>query len=338
MIAQTPRDPWRTVWRIATGDGWLAILLLALAAGLTITTLLPQMPSDSPVAYARWLSETQARLGRATPALQTLGLFTVTRSLGFRTLLALTAACLALRLIEIGSRLRRKWAWADLFPTLAHAGTLVLLAGLLVTHLWGWQATGVVVLGDERVALPGTAGWLALDQDTLRVSHSAGLATFVEARGPAIRARAIDNSGQVLSLRQAPESDPLAELSVALTEDRYFAIPDAQLVVRLTLQPGQHLQPDSPVLVQVYRSPPGELATEAVMEGSAEVTVDNVTLHLTRIPYAKVTATFNPGSWPTGAGIVLLAVGLLGDVALVARRFRQREKTEGQAPLESEEA
>ena len=70
MIAQTARDPWRVAWQIATSDYVIAILLLGIAAGLVITAWLPQMPVADPVAYARWLSETQGRFGNATAAIQ----------------------------------------------------------------------------------------------------------------------------------------------------------------------------------------------------------------------------------------------------------------------------
>jgi hypothetical protein len=326
MFTQAPRDPWRAVWRVATDDRLLAILLLALAMGLTISVLFRQMPVDGPAAYARWLSETQARLGQATATLQTLGLFTVTRSLGFRALLALTAACLALRLVEMSSRLRHRWTWADFFPALAHVGALVLLAGRLVTRLWGWQVKDIVVLAGEQATLPNAPGWVALDQDSLKVSHGAGVVAFVGTYGPGVRAWASDNAGRSPSLQTA-ESDPTAELTAALTEDCYFAIPEAHLVVRLTPQPGRPLTAHSPVLIQVYRSPPGELALEDVMEGEASVTVDGVTVHLTSKPYARITATFNPGLWPTGAGVAFLAAGVLGGIALALHGPGWREIT-----------
>jgi len=324
MFTQTPRDPWRAVWRVATDDRLLAALLLALAIGLIISVLFRQMPVDGPAAYARWLSETQARLGRATATLQTLGLFTVTRSFGFRTLLALTAACLMLRLIEIGGQLRHKWAWAGVFPALAHLGALVLLAGLLVTRLWGWQVRDIVVLVGERATLPNAPGWVALDGDTLKVSHSAWLVTFVETYGPGVHTWASDSAGRPLALQTA-ESDRVAELTVALTEDHYFAIPEARLVVRLTPQPGHPIGAHSPVIVQVYRSPPGELALEDVMEGEASLTVDGVTVHLASKPYARITATFNPGLWPTGAGVAFLTAGVLGSIVLAAHRGNRQE-------------
>ena len=379
MITQTPRDPWRTVWQIVTSDVLLAALLLAVAAGLTVTAGLPQMPVADPVAHARWLSEAQARFGKATQTMEALGLFTVARSLGFRAFLALLAGCLLLRLIESGDRLRRRqemaeptgewrvlasvrlpdvlddlrrrhyrvlrqpplfqadrWPWADLFPSLAHAGTLLLLVGLLITHLWGWRVEGLIVRSGEQVTLPGIEEWVVLDEDGRRVTHSPGVVTLIEERGPGVRASATDSTGQPLSLQRPLEPDPVTQLTVALAEDQYFAIPEAQLVVRLAPQPNHVIEAHGPVLVQVYRSPPGRLITEMVVEGEAELTVDEVTLELASAPYARLTATFDPGLWPTGISLVLLTAGLLGSVVWPVRRFWLRgeaEEVEGTGDL-----
>ncbi|MDY6875533.1 MAG: cytochrome c biogenesis protein ResB [Chloroflexota bacterium] len=369
MITQTPRqDPWRVVWQVAISDGLLIVLLLAVATGLSITAWLPQIPLADPVAYARQLSEAQTRFGEAAQTMQTLGLFTITRSLGFRALLALLAGCLLLRLVENGDWLRQsrkvtepagewetlaevrfpdaleglrhrhyrvlstptllqvdRWPWADLFPPLAHIGGLLLLVGLLLTHLWGWHFEGVIVQNSERVTLPHTEDWVALDDDTSRVTHSPGIVAFVEERGPGVQVNATDGTGQPLLLQQAAEASPVTQLTLALTEDQHFAIPEAQLGIRLAKQP-DHVKVHSPVLVQVYRSPPGRLVNEIVMEGDAELTVDDVTLEFTSMPYARVTATFNPGLWPTYTGIVLLLAGILGSIAWPVRRFWLREE------------
>lgn len=362
MISQTPRDPWRTIWRIVTGDGLPVILLLALAIGMTLTAWLPQMPLADPVAYAQWFSRAQSRFGEATATMQALGLFTVTRSLGFRALLTLLAGCLSLRLMESGDRLRRnreaaepvgewqslagarlpdaldslrarryrvlgepplfqadRWPLSELFPLLAHGGASLLLLGLLVTHLWGWRAEGLILQSGERVTLPDAEKWVALDKEARSVTHSPGVVTFVEQRGPGVQASAADGAGRSLSLQQAAGADPVAQLQAALTEDQYFAIPEVQLIVRLSPQT------DSSVRVQVYHSPPGRLVAETVMEGDAELAVDDVTLKLAAAPYARLTATFNPGLWPTGVGLVLLVVGLLGSVMWPARRFWLRQ-------------
>ena len=370
MAAQTPRDPWQAVWQLATSDGLLVVLLLVIAAGLTITAWLPQMPMADPVAYARRLSEAQARFGKATQTMQTLGLFTIARSFGFRALLALLAGCLLLRLIENGDRLRQsqevmepageweslagvrlpdvidglrsrhyrvlrqpplfqadRWPWANVFPLLAHAGGLLLLVGLLLTHLWGWRVEGLIIQSSERVTLHDTEKWVALDDDAHRVTHSPGIVTFVEERVPGVRISAADGTGQPLLLQQTAESNPVTQLTVALTEDQHIAIPEAQLGVRLAPQPGHAIEAHSPVLVQVYRSPPGQLTSETVVEGDAELTVGEVGLELISVPYARLTATFNPGLWPTGAGLVILIAGLLGSAAWPVRRFWLREET-----------
>lgn len=373
MIAQTTRDPWRATWRFATSDGLLAVLLLGIAVGLTTTVWLPQTPLADPAAYARWLSETQTRFGKATSTMQTLGLFALTRSFVFRALLSLLAGCLLLQLIESGNRLEQnreiaepgkewqalagvclsdvmddlrrrhyrvlsttsllqadRWPWADLFPLLARGGGLLLLVGLLLTHLWGWQVKGLIIQSGERVTLPGTEKWVALDDDAHTVTYSPGIMTFVEERGPGVQASATDSTGHSLSLQQTTDADPVTQLTVALTEDQYFAIPEAQLILRLAPQPGRVIAAHSPVLVQVYRSPPGRLETESVMEVETELTMGEATLELTSAPYARLTATFNPGLWPTAAGLVLLVAGPLGSAVWPVRRFWLREEA-GQA-------
>ena len=322
MVTSTPRDPWRIVWQIVTSDGLLTILLLAAAAGLMTTAWLSQAPTTDPAAYARWLSETQARFGKTTQTMQALGLFTVTHSFGFRTLLALTTGILLLRLVERGERLlsgadRRRWT--ALFPLLTHGGGLLLLTGLLITQLWGWQVEGLIVQGGEQIPVPGTKSWAALDKDTLRVTHSPGVVASVEAYGPGLRVSATDAQGNSLALQQAAEGEPLTQLTLALDKARFFAIPDIYLVVQLESQPSHPIEAHSPVLIQVYRSPPGRLEAETLIESDTEVTIDNVTLKLTSLPYARVTATFNPGMWPTGIGLVLVIAGVIGSIARAVR-------------------
>ena len=272
--------------------------------------------------------------------MQTLGLFTVTRSLGFRTLLALLAGCLALRLIEGGDRLLQKryrvlsapdaapplfqadrWPWGSLFPVLAHSGALLLLTGLLITHLWGWRVEGLIVQSGEEAALPDAEKWVALDEDIHEITHSPGLVTFVEEYGPGVKVRATDGAGASLSLQQPAGAALATELTIPLAEDQYLSIPEAQLIVRLSPQPDRVIEAHSPVLIQVYRSPPGHLMTESVVEGDAELAVDEVKLELSSAPYARVTATFNPGRWPTGLGLALLGTGIVGSLVWPARRF-----------------
>lgn len=374
MISQNPRDPWRMAWQVATSDILIAALLVGTAAGLALATWLPQTPFDNPVSYARWLSDVQARFRDATPSMQALGLFNVTRSFSFRALLALLAGCLLLRLIEGGDRMRRhremaqpagewrtledenvhlqdalddlrhrryrvlressliqadRWPWADLLPALVRAGGLVLLLGLLITAVWGWRVEGLTVQGSQPVPLPGTQAWVAVNAGGCRVKHSAGIVTFVEKCGPGVQVSAVDRTGRALSLQQTAEGDPQTEVTMALTEEQYFAIPEARLIVGIAPQPGPDSGPHDRALVRVFRSPSGNLINETVMDRDTELSVDDVTLILASRPYALLTATFNPGRWPTTAGLVLLTAGLMGSLAWPARRFWLREGSGG---------
>jgi len=367
MMAQTPRTPWRIAWQVATSDGLLIALLLSLAACLAVAPWLRQMPPGDPIAYAQWLSEMQARFGEATAPMQSLGLFAITSSPGFRILLALLGGCLLLRLVESGDRLRQaqkiaepggewrqlagarwpdviddlrgqryrvlneppllqadRWPVADLFPLLAYGGALLLLVGLLVANLWGWRVEGVIVRSGERVALPG-AKWVETYGEAHNVTHSPGIVTLVEQRGPGVQASATDNAGHPLPLQQTTGADPVAQLKMALAEDQYFAIPEAQLVIRLASRSNNGSDAHTPLLVQVYRSPPGQLTTETIIEGDTQLPVEGVTLNFASTPYTRLAATFNPGRWPTGVGLLLLVIGLLGSIVWPVRRFWLRK-------------
>jgi hypothetical protein len=334
MMVQTPsaprrRDLWRFIWQIVTGNGLLVILLLAAAAGLLAAAWLPQAPTADPEAYARWFSEAQARFGKATQPMQALGLFGVARSFGFRALLALLAGTLLLRLVERVDRLlsgTARWEWRELFPLLAHGGSLLLLTGLLVTHLWSWRIDGLIVQSGERLSVPGTKSWVALQEDASKVTHSPGIVVSTEALGPSVHISAVDDAGNALSLEQAAEADLHTELTLALAKDQHFAIPDAQLIIQLTPQNGHPVGSQSPVLVQIYHYPPIQLETETVVKGDAELRVDGATLRFVNRPYAQVTATFNPGMWPTGIGIALAIVGLVGSVVRSARKPKTDEE------------
>ncbi|MCP4542097.1 MAG: cytochrome c biogenesis protein ResB [Chloroflexi bacterium] len=369
MIAQTPRDPWRTVWQIATSDYLIAVLLLGITAGLMITTWLPQMPMANPVAYAQWLSETQARFENKTPTMQTLGLFNVTHSPGFRLLLTLVAGILLLRLIEISDRMQRnremtepegewheflgirlsditddlrrrryrllepptllqadRWPWADLFPLLAHIGGLLLLIGLLITQLWGWQTKELIIQSGQRVELANSGAFVAWDENTHAVTHSPGLLAFIEEQMPGIRAQASDGAEQSLTLQQSLNTEPAPTLTMALTEDQYFAIPEAQLVVRLAPHSNHITKTQRLVLVQVYRSPPGRLITETQIVGESKLPVDDIMLEFASVSYARLSVIFNPGLWPACIGLVILTIGLLGSIMWPTRKLWLQEK------------
>ena len=223
------------------------------------------------------------------------------------------------------------WPWAEISSLLIQGGGLMLLAGLLITHLWGWQVTGLIVQGGNRTTVRDK--WVALDPEARQATHSPHIITFVEEQTSGLKVKVIDETERPLSLQQTAEADPVTQLTMSLTEDQYFAIPEAQLVIRLTPQPG--IAAPNAALVQAYRSPPGRLIFEAIARGDTELAVDDVTLILTDAPYARLTITSNPGLWPTGVGLIFLIGGLMGRAIWPQRRFwlREKEQVEGVGKL-----
>jgi hypothetical protein len=359
-------DPWQIIWRFATSDSVLVILLLAIAASVMFTAWIPQRPS-SDVDYARWLSQVQARFGDVTPIVRTLGLFNVTGSFVFRTLVALVSGCLVLRLIERADRLWRSreatepgedwrgisgeslaelldrlrgrryravdessfyqvdhWPWADLCLLAVYSGALLLLMGLLLSYLWGWEVEGLVLQRGQRLSLPGD-DWVALSEAGSETRHSSGVISFVETRGPGVHVRAVNDDGEALQLQLAAEAEPSSDLLMALTEDKYFAVPEANLIAHLA---PRSQEPYTLVEVEVYRSPPGEIIADAVTDegGEADLSVESVRLELTPAPYARIAVSRDPGRWSAAFGLVLLMVGLVGNLTWPARRFWLRER------------
>ena len=360
-------DPWRTLWQAATGDGALVILLLVTAASLALSAWIPQQPG-SDAEYARWLSEAQLRFGGVTPALRSLGVFSITGSPGFRALLSLIGGCLLLRLVDSidgllqgrqvsgpsgdwteysGQQLRPlletlrrrryrvvgrsslfqidRWPLGRLLPLMAYIGGLLLLAGLLISRLLGWQVQGQVLQVGQRASLPGVGNWVVLTEDGGGIVHSAGVVGFPESEGPGVLVRAYGDGGHALQVQLAAAAEPGSEVLIPLTEDRYFAIPEADLVARLT---PRSTEADAVVDIQVYRSPPGEIVTEMASEkgGAASLMLEGVTIELSPAPYTVVTATYSPGRSASGSGLLLLMVGVVGSAVWPARTFWLREQ------------
>ncbi len=368
MISQLQHNPWRTGWRFATSEVTLVVLLLGLAISLSLTTWLPQAPrseseharwlSETQARFGPATSTLQA-LGLLTIThsvgfrllLALLAGCLLVRSVEHADHLQRGQAIAEppdawreipdheLPEVEADLRERRyrllpageddllqvdRWPWADLLPLLAHVGGLLLLIGLLLMHLWGWQVGDLTLQPGDQIAL-SDADWLAWDADRNDLTHSAGIIVHIEQQGPGVEASAFDENDQALALQQVAGAETVTQLALPLFEDQYFAIPDNHLIVRLLPEADDV---DSPLRVQVYRSPPGRLIEESIVKDvdSRDLAIENVTLQLVRMPYARVSATFNPGRWPAGIGLLMIIAGLIGHAIWPPRRFWLREQ------------
>ncbi|HZY45343.1 MAG TPA: hypothetical protein VFF70_11395 [Anaerolineae bacterium] len=102
------RDPWRRSWHFLSGDIFLAIALSLSALLLIAAARLPQTPQNDPIAYSRWLSDTQQRFGGLNGLFTSLGLFSIFNSLVFRLGLGGLGLNAALRLIDQIEQLRAR--------------------------------------------------------------------------------------------------------------------------------------------------------------------------------------------------------------------------------------
>jgi hypothetical protein len=107
------RDPWRRVWHFLSGDLFLTGTLIFSTLLFLAAALLPQTPQNDPIAYSRWLSETQQRFGSLTSLFTTLGFFSIFNSILFRFALALLGFVCALRLIDQIDQLRTRATLPD---------------------------------------------------------------------------------------------------------------------------------------------------------------------------------------------------------------------------------
>ncbi|MFN8595213.1 MAG: hypothetical protein U0559_03400 [Anaerolineae bacterium] len=179
------RNPWRRVWRWVSSDVWLAVTLSLLATLLVLSVLLPQTPASDPVAYSRWLSETQQRFGSSWSLFNVLGLFQITGSIVFRLLAGALGLNCAVRLIEQITQLRH----APDRPTRPKLDRLVPIEReTLIGQLRGYQvrADGEWLVAERSPRLHALAG-LLIYGGALIVLLGLVLGTLIDSRLDGIR-------------------------------------------------------------------------------------------------------------------------------------------------------
>ncbi|HEY4723380.1 MAG TPA: hypothetical protein VII92_16110, partial [Anaerolineae bacterium] len=166
------RDPWRRVWRFFSGDLFLAFILISLGLLLTASALLPQTPQNDPVAYSRWLSETQQRLDGLTGLLMALGLFSVAASIPFKLALGWLGVSCALRWLDQIDRFRSLARLAHhrtrsiAAASLVYGGALIVFTGLIMGSFSDYRLDNVSVVPGTLTPVTGTPYALRLDAVT----------------------------------------------------------------------------------------------------------------------------------------------------------------------------
>jgi hypothetical protein len=334
------RDPWQRLWRALSGDYWLAALVLALAGLLLAAAFLPQTPQADPVAYSRWLSATQQRFGSLASPLISLGLFSITHTIGFRLIAALAGLSCALRLIDQIDRwraLRREAGFTFRFDgevsaaILLYTGALLMLLGLVLGLFTDTRADDIAVEPGTVTAVPGTP--YALRLDALNDGHAAvtvlsdgqpigqgqladrqplaaaGVSIYLRDIGPALIVTATRRSGEPLSLQSAIDSPAQPEKLLSFAPDRresFVAAPDAKVVAQVTWLAADRYT------AQVLQTATGKVLASREIVPEDTLSVEAVTFGFRPAAFVTVVVAQQPAHGLIIPGWLLINLGVLG--------------------------
>ena len=327
------RDPWQRLWHFFTSDGFLAAVLILCAALLLIAALLPQTPANDLVAYSRWLSEAQDRYGDLFQALNVLNLFSITNSIVFRLALAALGWCAALRLIDQLDRLRsanRAARRTQIAASLAYAGTLIVLLGLVLGTFIDYRVDNIVVQPGVVTNVPGTAYAVRLDavegqQAKVALLHQTetsaqgsigekqplydGVAVYLDRIGPALKVSAMRGATQTLELQNTATSPLQKEELLLFTPDQnegFLAAPEVNLVLRV-----QPTATDE-YAAQIYQSATGKDFGSQPFTAGGSISIEGTTFTFQPAAYVIVSLANQPAHWIAALGLIITLLGLGG--------------------------
>jgi hypothetical protein len=225
-----------------------------------------------------------------------------------------------------------RWPWAELAVVTLHLGCLILLVGLVVGELWGWQEYGILGGPGEVVVLPDGQAVLVTDEHTGVGETPPGVRLYLEGTGPDLTVESATTEGVPLEMQQAPGGTTSTSLKLRVTDtvaDTYVAIPSVGLVIRMVPEFEAALDANSPLRVQVYRTPSGEMAQEVVVSGDISLYEGDTHITVNRSYYLEFSASSDPGYWFKVIGLIVTAISLLVRVAWPPRRFWFRRDDSG---------
>jgi hypothetical protein len=188
-------------------------------------------------------------------------------------------------------------------------GVGAILVGWMLQMGFHWSETNLIAWTDQ-VTIPNRELTLAAPDGPIACCVDQTYGLFLVAQGEyaqGVKVRAEDDAGQPLPLHTSSRSAPNDSLNIALAQERpdvYFAIPEAELGFRISLQ-----SEGEGIYVQVYRFASGALITDTVFQDAGDIAVADVRVYLERIPYTRFALVYNPGAPLIGLGLLLLGGG-----------------------------
>ena len=222
-----------------------------------------------------------------------------------------------------------------------HIGVLLMIAGWLVSGRLGWQTEATRLGVGQQTTVHGTCYTLRLDNLAMedgdfqaevvllkegikmrrsivtarRPLRGGGLTVRGMGCGPAVAVRATDDAGQPLMLQSFVEGAEPGE-TVYLSfgapgEERYFAVPERSLVVRLVLVESEETATSPSFHVRAYRTNSVEPVFDGTLaaSGQMEITGDHYAMDMER--YALLQARHDPGDGFVIFGLLLACGGMM---------------------------
>lgn len=227
-----------------------------------------------------------------------------------------------------------RWPIAEGLAFLAHLGPILIIVGLAIGVVWGWRADGLQAQPGEVLEIAGRGEFVVPELTPTGRAGVGGVRLYAEGAMPELTVTAVGPEGEPLGLTQTPEAEPSAELVFRLSDETpstYFAIPDAALFVRLTLDPEIPVGADAPILVQVFRIRSGEQVTAGTLAESSAAfeAADGVEIETQRDEYLVLTAIHDPGYWGKIIGLLVAGVAVMGRALWPPRRLWVRASDDG---------
>jgi hypothetical protein len=230
-------------------------------------------------------------------------------------------------------------------PLLTYAGPLLILLGLLLNDTLGWRAVNIALARGNSTLLPRAEGlWITLDGiageqsapvtlslTRMNADKKVRIAANQPARwggvwltqqeiAPALAVTAEDSSGQPIAIQSlAPGGEVNQKLQLLFQQtqsEQAFALPTRDLTFRAVSYPAlPERNIAAPVfLVEAYRGADPVPVFDELVEDTAAVKLDGVTLTLQRDRYVILEAAALPGLPPLLLGAIITLAGVITSV------------------------
>jgi len=227
-------------------------------------------------------------------------------------------------------------------PLLTYIGPLLILLGLLLNDTLGWRATNIALAPGGSTSLPAAGGLQVTLDSVAREESTPAVLRLADAKadrnvsvaanrparwgsvwltqqeiGPALAVTASDSHGQPISIQALAPGGAVSEklhLLFQQTEgEQAFALPAHNLTFRAVSYPAlPERNITAPVfLVEAYRGADPSPVFDKLVEDSAALNLDGVTLTLHRDRYVILEVAALPGLPLLLSGAILMLAGVI---------------------------